>query len=409
MTTVTSPAKPKMITIPRRRSATVPAKTTSPRTKRHIASLSLPLTPPHSPQSSARESSSPPSSIPMVNTQQDPLAKANQFTYPMTPPSSRASTPYPFSTRSRGNSVSSANSHLSQLDQAVPASHVPEKAVMGMLDEIEASIASFPNTKLLLDSPLIEGVRQRTLEYKRCRKSPCSKPYHSRFSIFNPLASHPTSPRTPVLTSSPPVSSPTSKFSHTTLRTLRAIFPAARPHQLDSLFATYLAFNYTRTLQLNPPALPSIIHRSPLAENPLINPAQSPLTPCAEPAPRPALEIAPSPHVKSSSDITPPPDDSSSNPPSPQTSWLRPPTPDSEQRTQRPPIDHHEDPGAEAAEPKQSILDRTRSVKRGLYGMLRTLVEEIEGEEIEGREMGEWDEVVVRAVGEVVRVEGGGI
>ena len=148
-----------------------------------------------------------------------------------TPPP-RAGTPRP---------MASTQSQLSELTSWI-------------ITELEASVASEPQVKLQLDSPVILQLCLPAGQRRVPKKTISTLPL-SRYSHFNgPLSSHPThsSGKLPLHVTSPQVSS--TPVTNLTMRSLHDIFPHAASQVLSSLQAIYLALHYVAAIRQPSPS-----------------------------------------------------------------------------------------------------------------------------------------------------------
>lgn len=365
---MTSPPRPQIITIPRRLSSLKPLRDECDSGARSILKPNFtPVTPPQSPLVAlgntvrCEEAS-------IMDTRRRGLERnANELWVPLTPFNSPVQKPRII----RIASPKIPRKSPASLPQAISR----QIFTAWTLDELEFSISSFPDVMLQLDSPVIQHLR---LDFFNCLlrpvlknpKSPSVRAPHSQFStlsrhsIFRPLSSHPTR-----LCSHQSLESikPNSKSKHhidhvshhtfsanPTLHALQNIFPNASIPTLDSLQATYLAHYYLSTAPLFTQAKP---HSSALTAVP--NPFIS------------LLDIPP----KARETLGMP--TSTSNPPH-RASWFKPES---------------------LVIGDDALHLRIEPLVEGLKRMVRDLLGILEG-----RRLGKKDEVLVRAVGEVIRL-----
>ena len=258
-TTISSP-KARIITIPPR-STQSPAKAATPDNHLKVESAFSPYTPPETPH-------------PARNRDQDLNSVNDQHSLPITPPSSRIATPRSKDTVQRIPEGSYQKLSLANVSSLGPSFSIPtlqqalsagfpsqpfDESPNWVLTDLETFIARFPASNLRLNTPCIQYIRELPPSNQQdvTRQASWLKAPHSRFSVFKPLGSRP--PYTPG--SSPPCpettatssSSSYSRYSSdypTALTGLRAIFPHAPISRLDSLQATYIALHYVTNLHL---------------------------------------------------------------------------------------------------------------------------------------------------------------
>ena len=376
LTTVThSPAKPKVVTIPRRRSSGSPLKAPPlsldglPRcTERR------PATPPETPQSAIGLGIG--SRTLHTEASKHKVSSGRTAPLSLTPPNSRLATPRTRSTVRRTSNFNSQASRAEAVSRALQPCSPDKGAAVWVVGELEAAIHNHPTARLYLDSPIIEHIRslcsvrlsQGIIQERTCTGKLAAP--HSRYSIFRPLSSHPVAAQDAQYKS---LTCCEDRFTNlpaspcnATLSALRVVFPHAPGALLDSLQATYLALNYVTALPCPGPSASSVsASRS--------SPAPSGLT--FSSIPRKALATL---------GIQAP-----TGSPAAGTSWLRPETPDMKGREMK-----TEDSGIQQQKEKERMENLQVSLRISVRGLLG---------EIEGRRLGKRDESLVRAVGEVVR------
>ncbi|KAL8812159.1 MAG: hypothetical protein Q9223_000917 [Gallowayella weberi] len=234
-----------------------------------------------------------------------------------------------------------------------------------ILQELEVLLADFPTRALRLNSSVITRIRAATSDSSASDPSlrhGSSTAPHSRYSPYRPLSSNPISPQSlahSAFPSRPPQADPTALA-------LRSIFPQAPAHHLDSLQATYLALHYIASIPTSESAGPQLPDTAVSPTTSAPQHSRSPSVVFNVPAKAIAMLGLESP-VRSPTPL----------PSSPATSWFRAPSPelDADMKTR--------------LENVELLLET--SVRRILV-------------EIEGRALGDGDDALVRAVGEVVKM-----
>ncbi|KAL8733598.1 MAG: hypothetical protein Q9166_002007 [cf. Caloplaca sp. 2 TL-2023] len=239
-----------------------------------------------------------------------------------------------------------------------------------ILQELEALLADFPLTVLRLNSPVINRIRAATsgvsVPDPSARHHSSAAP-HSRYSPYRPLSSHPMSPQLPLRKdqTSRPTNLSRGPQPDPTVFALRAIFPQARPHHLDSLQATYLALHYIVNLPSSDFAAAST---SDVAASPFTSSTKhsrsSSLVSNVPPKARAMLGLD-SP-VRSPTPL-----------PSPVVSWFR----------------------AKSPELDSDVKSRIENVELLLETSVRKILIEVEGRPLEKQ-----DDALLRAVGEVINM-----
>ncbi|KAL8705942.1 MAG: hypothetical protein Q9201_000997 [Fulgogasparrea decipioides] len=366
LTTVTSPSRPRLITI-------------SPRTPSSKTSLSQPATPAHGfPRAlvSAFSPDTPPETPDVPNRSkinEDPTYEdvkacglgslGTNVRCPITPPNSRVPTPFDKIASSACLRKHSrwAQASMTQLDPITA----------WILCELEVLLADFPTTVLRLNSPVVQRIRSVTSGRGQSARQRSSTAPHSRYSPYRPLSSHPTSPRSPRHNTDDTIQSASSQDPQAdpTAFALRTIFPNARPHHLDSLQANYLALHYIVNLPSSEfvTASASDTASSPFAVAARISRSSSVVS-NVPPKARAMLGLDSSPLQRSP---TPP------VPPSPAKSWFR----------------------ASSPELDSALKTRLENVELLLETSVRKVLVDIQG-----RALGKQDDALMRAVGEVVRM-----
>ncbi|KAL8998863.1 MAG: hypothetical protein Q9169_002201 [Polycauliona sp. 2 TL-2023] len=366
VTTVTSRSKPRLVTISPRRpfSRKITSQPTTPlNTPPALVSVFSPDTPPETPDVADPSDNDAPR---CQNTMEQRLASLDTtISHPFTPPSSRIPTPLGDCDKiTRSASAACLQDHSCWVP---PTMAQLDPSIAWILQELEALLAQFPMIALRLHSPVIKRLRAITkgvsVAHTPARhRSPTAA--HSRYSPYRPLSSHPLSPQ-----SSPGPNSPfPAPQADPTAFALRAIFPQARPHQLDSLQATYLASHFIANIPSSDFAMASA---SDVAASPFIasikHSRSSSLISDIPPKARAMLGL--------DSPVQSPPPFASS--PSPAVSWYR----------------------ATSPELESDVKVRLENVELLLETYVRKILVEIEG-----RPLGRADDALVRAVGEVVKM-----
>jgi len=377
-----SPTKPKVISISRRCSSGTPPKQVSPISwdSQQLWIRSKPVTPPETPRGLTGLGKTSTG----TGVQGPTASKAWQVGYPYTPPNSRVTTPRARSTVRRIASIPSTNARSQPFPQSNPPIGPCSDRVDLIMGKLEAAVNNYPTARLYLDSPVVQYIRLLRSSNSVSLQSPFtpwSTAPHSRYSVFEPLSTHPVTPqatpsyrgvqiRDTVPETGVSCLQPSSQVwaqssfpdSKPTMFALRIIFPQAPAALLDSLHATYLALNYISSLRITCPSTPSE-HPSTLSSKSSIRSFSS-----IPPKALATLGIqTPHPSAK-------------------RTSWLRSTPPSTEGNTSS----ANEDTNA-LVERRQNMQISLRILVRGLLG------------EIEGRRLTKKDESLVRAVGEVVR------
>ncbi|KAI4125312.1 MAG: hypothetical protein LQ338_004326 [Usnochroma carphineum] len=364
LTTVTSPSKPRLITI-------------SPRTPTSKTNSLQPATPLECPLAlvSAFSPDTPPETPDVANridADEDPTCRTvekhgrgsldTKICYPMTPPNSRV--PTPFHKIDKVTSSSCFRKHprwgrpttMNQLD--------PSTA--WILQELEVLLADFPMTALRRSSPVIQQIRFLTSGRPVAEKSSAwhtsSVAPHSRYSPYRPVTNFSVSAPSPSQASAP---QPSRSRVERSAFALRIVFPSARPQHLDSLQATYLALHYVVNL-------PSLEFTTASASET----AASPYTVSVKHSRSSSVVSTVPPKARAmlgfESPVQTPP-----SPPSPIKSWFRASTPE--------------------LDPELKV--RLENVELLLEASIRKILIEIGG-----RPLGKQDDALVRAVGEVVKM-----
>ncbi len=281
--------------------------------------------------------------------------------YPITPSTSCGPTPFDrLTTSSCSGNLRWDHPTMTQFDPATA----------WILQELEVRLRDFPMAALRLNSSVIERIRSKTLgppyhDSNTARRQSSTAP-HSRYSPYKPVVD------TSVTASSlrQHDASQVTQSSHgidpdPTAFALQNVFPSARPHHLESLHATYLAFHYVVSL--------------PSSELAAVSASESVTTSYATSAE----------HSRSSSIISnvPPkvramlglesPAQASTLLPSPAKSWFRASTPEF-------------DP---------ELRKRLESVEVLLEDSVRRFLVDVQG-----RSLRKQDDALVRAVGEIVKL-----
>ncbi|KAL8944274.1 MAG: hypothetical protein Q9216_000569 [Gyalolechia sp. 2 TL-2023] len=358
ITTVTSPSKARLITISPR---TPLSKTSSLTDGPALVSAFSPETPPETPHVTNQNEVN---DIPTPSPGKEHVAESldAKINYPITPPSSRVPTPF-------GSFTSSAC--LRKLSHWVQPTMMRLDALTAwILQELEVLLADFPRVTLRLDSPVIEGIRSATstpsLAEGPDRYRSSTAP-HSRY----PPSRHITNKFASV--QNPPEHGPAPQSNRALRNTqatpaafaLRAVFPHARSHHLDSLQAAWIAFYYV----INYPS-PGVV-AAPVSDAAATTDAASPK------------------HSRSSSIVSNIPAKAramlglespvplSPSPLSPTRSWFRTSTPELD----------------------REVKMRLENVEILLETSIRKILVEIEG-----RPLGRQDDALWRAVGEIVKL-----
>lgn len=364
VTTVMSPSKARLITISPR---TPSSKTSSPADRPALVSAFSPDTPSETPHVTNRTRrnnevndilTSPPGNEYVAGSLDTTINN------PVTPPSSLVPTPCneagPSACLRRHSRW--VQSTMTQLDSLTA----------WILQELEVVLADFPRTTLRLNSPVIEGIRSTISTSaipERTTRNRSSTAPHSRYSLFKPVTTKIVGTQSPIERDPTPQSHPALRNAHPNpaALALRAVFPNARPHHLDSLHATYIALHYT----INLPSLK-------LTATPASDAAASPDT--ASPKHSRSSSVASSIPAKARAMLgldSPIPLSPSSSSPSPAKSWFRVSTPEL-------------DP---------EVKMRLENVEILLESSIRKILVEIEG-----RPLGKQDDALVRAVGELIKL-----
>ena len=369
MTTVTSPSKPRLVTIsPRgessRKLSSQPITPLS--TSQALVSAFSPDTPPETPHVADRSDKV--SGPTRQNVTEQRLASLHgKISYPFTPPNSRIPTPFDDFDKITQSASTCLQEHSCW---GTPTMTQLDPSTAWILQELELLLADFPLTALRLQSPVIKRLRAQTSGVSMADPSagnPCSTAPYSRYSPYRPLASHPMSPQLLLprdqswgATFPPPVAQ-----ADPTSIALRTIFPQARPHHLDSIQATYVALQFVVNLPSSGFAVasPSDATASP----PTTSVKHSRSSSIASSIPRKARAMLglDSP-VRSPSPLA-----------SPAVSWYR----------------------ASSPELDLDVKARLENVELLLETSVRRLLVEIEG-----RPLGKADDALIRAVGEVIKM-----
>lgn len=265
---MTSPLKPRIITISRRSCPIFPLQDESCR----ILDPAI-VTPPETPATVGRVRKRTDKPLEPERRQQFTTSTRKKLERPITPPKSPASAFEVVRSLQPDDSC-----------ELSPRSFQfgPQQPIDWVLDELECMIVGFPKTKLQLDSPVIQHLRLqnmgRSADDSRLssRMSPSKAP-HSRYSIFKPLSSHPI-PRQSMFPGLSPAPFdplyPTPPSANPTLGALQSIFPNAASPALECLQATYLALNYISTMRSAPIPKPRLRPTDP--ETPCRRPGMLP-------------------------------------------------------------------------------------------------------------------------------------
>lgn len=369
MTTVTSPSKPRLVTI-------------SPRAQSSRKLSSQPITPLSTPQAlvSAFSPDTPPETPDVADpsdedarptcqhvTEQRLASLDTKISYPFTPPNSRIPTPFDdFDKITR-----SASACLQDRSCWVPPTmtHL-DPSTAWILQELEVLLADFPMTALRIRSPVIKRLRAATSGVSIAGTSarhPSSTAAHSRYSPYRPLSGHPMSPQSlPHRDQSPRATypSPVPQADPTSIA-LRTVFHQARPHHLDSLQATYLALQFIVNLPSSDFAVASASDAAASPFTTSIKHSRSSSIVSNIPPKARAMLGLDSP-VRSPTPLA-----------SPAVSWYR----------------------ASSPELDSDVKARLENVELLLETSVRKILVEIEG-----RSLGKADDALVRAVGEVIKM-----
>ncbi|KAI4175091.1 MAG: hypothetical protein LQ343_001852 [Gyalolechia ehrenbergii] len=355
ITTVTSPSKARLITISPR---TPSSKPSSLNDRPALVSAFSPDTPPETPCVTNQNEGN---HLLISSPDKEHVARSldTKINYPITPPSSRVPTPF--------DKVTSS-ACLRKLSRWVqPTTTQLDAQTAWILQELEVLLADFPRTTLRLNSSVIEGIRLTTSSPSlpegpaRCRSSTAPP---SRYSSFRPVANMIVGVQNPIERDPAPRSNRALRNTQSAFA-LRAAFPNARPHHLDSLHATYIALHYVVNL-------PS----SNFTAAPTSDAAVSPDT--ASPKHRRSLSVASNVPAKARAMLgLESPVQLSPSSPSPTKSWFRTSTPE--------------------LDPEMKM--RLENVEILLETSIRKILVEIEG-----RPLGRQDDTLVRAVGEVIKL-----
>lgn len=368
VTTVTSPSKPRLVTISPRRpcSAKISSQPMTPlRTPQALVSAFSPDTPPETPDV-ANPSKDDAGPTRQSVTEQRLASLDTKISEPLTPPSSRIPTP-----SDKFDKVTHSASACLQNSCWLPRTMTQlDPSIAWILQELEVLLADFPTSALRLNSPVIERLRATTSGVSFA-DTPARQYFsiapHSRFSPYRPLSSHPTSPQSMLHGDRSPRASNSSPASQadTTAFALQKIFPQARPHHLESLQATYLAFQFIVNFPSSEFAMASSsgVAASPFASS--IRHSRSSSLASNIPAKARAMLGLHSP-VQSPASV-----------PSPAVSWYR----------------------ASSPELDSDVKARLEDVELLLETCVRRILIEIEG-----RPLGRADEALFRAVGEVIKM-----
>ncbi|KAL9037599.1 MAG: hypothetical protein Q9180_003627 [Flavoplaca navasiana] len=369
VTTVTSPSKPRLVTISPRRpcSPKISSQPTTPlRTPRALVSAFSPDTPPETPD--VADLSKDDAGPTYQNVTEQRLASLDtKISEPLTPPNSRIPTPLDKFDKITYSASACLQDHscwppptMTQLDPSIT----------WILQELEVLLADFRTSALRLNSPVIERLRAMTSGVS-VADTPARQYFsiapHSRFSPYRPFSSHPTSPQSMLHRDRSPRASNASPApqADTTAFALQKIFPQARPDQLESLQATYLAFQFIVNLPSSEFAMASSsgVAASPFASS--MRHSRSSSLASNIPAKARAMLGLHSP-VQSPASV-----------PSPAVSWYR----------------------ANSPELDSDVKVRLENVESLLETCVRGILIEIEG-----RPLGQADDALFRAVGEVIKM-----
>ncbi|KAL8890571.1 MAG: hypothetical protein Q9215_002289 [Flavoplaca cf. flavocitrina] len=281
---------------------------------------------------------------------------------PLTPPNSRIPTPL-----DKFDKITHSASACLQDHSCWPPPTMTklDPSTTWILQELEVLLADFPTLALRLNSPVIERLRAMTSGVSVAdipARQDFSRAPHSRFSPYRP-----TSPQSMLHGNrSPRASNPIpASQADTTAFALQNIFPQARPHHLESLQATYLAFQFIGNLPSSEFAMASTsgVAASPFASS--IRHSRSSSLASNIPAKARAMLGLHSP-VQSPASV-----------PSPAVSWYR----------------------ANSPELDSDVKMRLENVEILLERCVRRILIEIEG-----RRLGRADDALFRAVGEVIKM-----
>ena len=361
---MTSPSKPQLITI-LPRTPTSKTESHQPATpfecQPALVSAFSPDTPPETPHVANRSQVNDIATCPSVN-EQELGGLDRKINYPITPPNSRVPTPF-----DRITSLACRRKH----SRAVQPTMTPlDPSTAWVLQELETLLADFPMTALRLNSPVVRMIRLPSSHFhiaeKPARYRSCTAP-HSWYSPYKQLMNQYVGEHNPPQGARAPPPSRASQNIHAdpTALALQTVFPNARPHHLDSLYATYLALHYIVTF---PPSEFTAASRSDSTASPYTTPTKhsrsSSIVSNVPPKARAMLglesPIQPSPSV-----------------PSPARSWFRASTPE--------------------LDPELNM--RLENIKLLLETSIRKILVEMEG-----RSIGKQDDALIRAVGEIIKM-----
>lgn len=263
-TTVTSsPTKPQLISIPRRRATTTTAPSTPSSHHEQMIPNFFPSTPPDTPATPLGLGID---SLEPSKKEKERLAfekiKARP-TWTSTPPAFTISTPdsaetlrlipHPKFPKPRPDTPRPSLSPAPQLSELTT----------WMLTELEHCICGQLPGNLQLSSPVIQQLRLPPAQRRVPRYPPLPPTLPmSQYSTYSPLSSHP--PTTP-----PPTANPQSgSMSSVTLLALRTIFPQASLPLLDTLQAAILALHHVSSIYLPSSTSLSQSSRSPSRNTP---------------------------------------------------------------------------------------------------------------------------------------------
>ncbi|KAL8877481.1 MAG: hypothetical protein Q9198_004508 [Flavoplaca austrocitrina] len=281
---------------------------------------------------------------------------------PLTPPNSRIPTPL-----DKFDKITHSASACLQDHSCWPPPTMTklDPSTTWILQELEVLLADFPTSALRLNSPVIERLRAMTSGVSVAdtpARQDFSRAPHSRFSPYRP-----TSPQSMLHGHRSPRASNPSPASQadTTAFALRKIFPQARPHHLESLQATYLAFQFIGNLPSSEFAMASTSGVAASLFASCIRHSRSSSLASNIPAKARAMLGLHSP-VQSPASV-----------PSPAVSWYR----------------------ANSPELDSDVKMRLENVEILLETCVRRILIEIEG-----RRLGRADDALFRAVGEVIKM-----
>ena len=357
LTTVTSPLKPRLITIsPRTPSSNASSQPISPQDcGRALVSAFSPISPTESETPEVANQIEVDDDHPIFSKhgKQGLGTLVETISYPITPPTSRVPTPIgtttPLCLRTGSRCVQPSMTHL-------------DHSTEWILQELETLMARFPATSLRLNSPVVKRIRSTSsasmVPDTASRHRSITAP-HSRFSPYRPLTSHPTTPQ---------VSSQSAPSSPTNLKpnALRIVFPTAPIHSLESLQATFLAFHYISDFPF-PDQVPSSVRES----------ARSSYIPSAKPSRSSSLLFNIPSKAREMLGLVDSPTQALMPVASQGRSWFH----------------------SHSSEPDSELMTRLENLKLLLESSVRRILVDIEGRALEKR-----DDVLVRAVGEVVRL-----